>query len=216
MKPTLAILVTFVLLGGPLAYGAHDGDFQYWNSETLVLQPAPDWQFALNEAFRFRDNRGEFFYQHSELRVIYSGLPKWFEVGAAWRFIFEKKKTWLNENRPALQATLKGSFYNFRVSNRSMFEYRIREKSTDYWRYRNKTTLRPPFKMTRFNIQPYGAEETFFDFESRKMNRHRVYAGVETNLLKHVRADIFYMIQASTNGDWEYDHIVGTEVKFYL
>ena len=69
-------------------------------------------------------------------------------------------------------------------------------------------------KLTQLEIQPYIADEIFYDFDEEALNRNRLYAGFNLKLLKHLKADIFYLWQSSEKNDkWSDTHILGTKLK---
>lgn len=211
----ITLLITIILMQiGEYSYAFEDGDFQYWNNESVSVKIKKDWKMSLSEEFRFGDNSSEFYYQHSDIGIAYSVLAEWLDLGINYRHIYEKNKgNWLLENRPHFNATFKCSFFDLDFSNRSLFEYRIREKKDDFWRYRNKVTVKLPLKLTRFKIQPYTADEAFFDFDRGRFCRNRVYLGVKIEFFKIFQGDIYYLLQSSRSGKWQNYHVLGTSIK---
>ena len=192
-----------------------DGDFQYWNTEKVSWRINKDWRMALEEEFRFGDDASDFYYQHSDLGIAYSGLAKWFDVGLNFRLIFEENSShWEQENRPYVNFIFKFPLADFKLSNRCRFEYRDKEDSKDGWRYRNKFTVKFPIKFTRLDIQPYIADEIFIDLEKEVLNRNRLYTGFSLKLLKNLSGEIFYLWQSSKkSGKWIDANILGTKLK---
>ena len=218
----LKIMKKFILAIGLLlrmflcnCYAFDDGDFQYWNSESVSVKINKDWKIGLEEEWRFGDDAGDFYYQHSDLGLAYSGFANWFDLGINYRHIFEKKSSkWRVENRPHLNATLKWKLLDFGFSNRGRFEYRSRKDTEDFWRYRNKFTIKTPFKLTKFEIQPYVANEIYYDFDQGAFNRNRLYGGLGFKIFKHLKAEIFYLWQSSEkNNKWSNLNSLGTKLK---
>ena len=89
----LIILIALLLVVGfcQKSFAADDGDFQYWNTESISWKMGDNWKGGLTEEFRFSDDAGDFTYQHSDLKFTYSGLADWFDVGIAYRHIFSKR-----------------------------------------------------------------------------------------------------------------------------
>ncbi|MBU4140893.1 MAG: DUF2490 domain-containing protein, partial [Candidatus Omnitrophica bacterium] len=126
----------------------------------------------------------------------------------------EKNSDWKYENRPHLNATVKLKLGDFKLSNRGRFEYRNREGADTLWRYRNKFTIKFPFKLTQLEIQPYVADEIFVDFDKEELNRNRLYAGFSLKLLKNLKGEIYYLRQSSKkSGRWTDYNVLGTKVK---
>jgi len=119
------------------------------------------------------------------------------------------------ENRPHLNITLKARLFDLDVSNGARFEYRDRENKEDLWRYRNKVTVKFPFELTNFELQPYVAEEIFITLNDDNVDRNRFYAGASFNLSKNIKANIFYLWQSSRSDKQCKDiNTLGTQLKF--
>ena len=115
------VFLTFFLENTVFAFD--NNDLQYWNTECVSWKVSDKWKLALEEEFRYADDAKDFYYQHSDLGFSYSGLPKWLEVGAYYRHIFEKDKgKWLVENQPHLDAALKWKIDEWGFNDRSRLE----------------------------------------------------------------------------------------------
>jgi hypothetical protein len=207
-------LIVFVRNG----YAFDDADFQYWNTESLSWKVNKDWKISLDEEFRFGDDAEDLYYQHSDLGLTYSGIAEWLELGLNYRHIFEEKSSkWKVENRPHLNAAFKWNFFDFDLSNRARFEYRNRQDTQDYWRYRNKFTIKFPLKLTKFKIQPYIADEIFFDFDAEDLNRNRLYSGLIFKILKDLNAEIYYFWERTEKSNqWVDVNVLGTKLKLFF
>lgn len=208
-------LSIFILLFCASGFAFDENDFQYWNTESVSWKINDKYKTSFEAEFRYGDDASNFYYQHTDLGITYSGLTKWLDVGLNYRLILEEKKTIFRyENVPHLNATLKGEVFDFAVSNRSRIEYKEREEAEDYWRYRNKTTLKLPLKLTKLEIQPYVADEIFYDFNVESLNRNRLYSGIGFKVLKNLSAEIYYLWQSSkSNDNWSDTHALGTKLK---
>jgi len=117
-----------------ICFAFDDDDFQYWNTENFSFKINDDWKAGLEEEFRFGDDLDDFYYQHSDVGAVYSGVAKWLDIGGGYRHIYEKKNSdWKMENRPYFYGTLKKKFTQFTLSNRLRFEYRNREDAQELW-----------------------------------------------------------------------------------
>lgn len=213
-KLALVILVISIIL--PMrSFAFDDGDFQYWNTESLSCRINKDWKVRVEEEFRFGDGVSDFYYQHSDVGVTYSGMVDWLDLGLNYRLVFEEKSSdWTYENRPHLNATLKHTLEGFKLSNRGRLEYRDKESGDDGWRYRNKFAIKYPIKIGDFEISPYVADEIFVDFIEEKFSRNRLYAGIGFKILKNLSLDVLYLWQISEkDGDWKSYNVLGTKVK---
>jgi len=198
-------------------FAFEDEGFQYWASSSASFNISKNWEGTLQKEFRLGDNGGTLYYQHSELGLRYKGFADWLELGLNYRQIFERddKRVWKLENRPHLNITLKGRLSELNVSNRSRFEYRIRENKDDLWRYRDKVTVKLPYEFTGLKLKPYLANEVFITLDDYDYNKNRLYSGITFALFKeNIKADIFYLWQSSkSSSGWKDIHALGTGLK---
>jgi hypothetical protein len=213
-----ALLIIFLICILKPAFTFDDGDFQVWNTDVQEFKINDKTKFALEEEFRWGDNANHFFYQHYDAGVTYS-LSKYFSVGGGYRHVLEDKKVgkvtkFRTENEPYLTATLFGDLKGFKLEDRSRLEYRHFDYTADSWRYRNKFTVKAPWKFTKMEIQPYAADEVFFGSSGKSFNKNRFSSGLAFNLTKNCKAEIYYMLE-STRGKvkWTDANILGTKLK---
>jgi len=206
-------LSAIVLLGGGSVSAYDDGDWQYWNREGIEGNISRDLKAKMEVEFRFGDNCSELYHQYSELGLAYR-CAGWLDLGLNYRQIYEKKgEVWNQENRPHINATLKWGWLGLKFEDRSRLEYRIREGKDNIFRYRNKLTVKLP-KINQFKIEPYIAEEPFYDFDASEVNKNRVYMGVSFKAVKNLKAGLFYMFEANKkNHSWTNINVQGTTFK---
>jgi hypothetical protein len=208
--------LTVLLCGTVLAFD--DDDFQYWTSAGASAKINKDWNAEFTEEFRFGNHGGNLYYQQSDLGFVYSGIADWIDIGLNFGLVFEKDdKTdrWHRENRPHVNLTFKWKMWGLSLSDRNRFEYRDRENAKDLWRYRNKFTVKLPWKLTAWKLQPYVADEVFINLDNEHFNRNRFSVGVSAPLGEKLSADIYYMLQSSRkHSDYTDYHILGTAFKF--
>ena len=207
-----AVVQIFVYKTG---FCVDDGDFQYWNTESVSVKVNEDMEVTLEEEFRFADDAGYLAYQHSDLGFEYSGIADWLVLGANYRHIFEKSGgKRVETNEPHVNATVKWKAVGFGFSNRLRFAYKNREAGEDGWVYRNKFGFKPLRKFTKLSIQPYVADEIFIDLDTSRFTRNRLYAGFELPLSKNIKAQLFYLWQTSkSSGAWIDLNVLGTKIK---
>ena len=208
-----------ILLISEVCFAFDDGDFQYWSNANASVKLNKNWTAVFEEELRLGDDGGRLYYHHSDLGFLYSGFAKWLDVGFNFREVFEEDSggEWRQEHRPHLNAILKSKLLGCDFSSRSRFEYRDRENQKDLWRYRNKFTFKLPLELTSLKLKPYVADEIFIPLNNDNIDRNRFYSGVTFNLSKNIKADIFYLWQASkSGGDWKDVNALGTSLKFYF
>lgn len=211
-RATFFIAVLFYSFQAP-AYATRV-DLQYWKIESISWKVADDWKLSLTEEIYFRDDASDYYHEHTELGLAYSGIAKWLDVGLHFRHALDEstKSIWKREEQPGFYATIKHTIKGFVVSDRNRLEYKIREDATDLWNYRNLLTIRAPWKWTSLEIQPYIAHETFVN---KTLSEIRSFAGFSFKMTKNVGADIFYMQKRNRQGGghWVGINAVGTRLK---
>jgi hypothetical protein len=216
MKKTIFLTIGLVLLLTPKVYAYEDGDFQIWNTDVEELKINKELKLAIEEEFRWGSNAHEFYYQHYDVGFFYD-LRSWLNIGGGYRQIYELVKgKFKPENEPYLTATLVWDLEGFKFEDRNRMEYRNFDYKDDSWRYRNKATLKLPWKFTKIDIQPYLSDEIFISFGSvpSELNQNRFSSGFSMNLAKNLKAEIYYMLQsAKSSGKWVDVNVLGTKLK---
>lgn len=199
-----------------------DGDFQFWNTEAVEGKLNDHWKVYTEAEFRFGDDASEFYYQHTHLEIGYK-VNDWLEIAPAYRQVWELftksvdeegQEDWFVEYRPMVNVTVKYKWNGWEISDRNRFEYRFFDiDKEDHFRYRNKITLKTPWKWTSWGINPFIADEIFIQ-ENDQFNRNRFYLGVGMDIIEHLTADVFYLWQTSEKGDeWVDFNIIGAKLK---
>jgi hypothetical protein len=206
-----------IVAASGICFASDDDDFQYWSTAEFSFDLDKDWGFVFQEELRLGESAGTLYHHYSDAGFVYKGLAKWVDFGFNYRLVHEKDSAgkWRQENRPHLNVTLKGKLLGLDVSDRSRFEYRNREYKDDVWRYRNKFTVKLPFELTSLKLKPYVADEVFVTLNDDNIDRNRLYGGVVFSLTKNLKADVYYMWQATRgDGDWADIGVLGTALKF--
>jgi len=215
LKKAIFVTIGLVLLLASRVYAYDDGDFQVWNTEVEEFKINNDAKIALEEEFRWGNNASEFYYQHYDIGFFYN-LEKYLNIGAGYRHVYELKKGKFKvENEPYMVATLLWNLAGLKFDSRNRLEYRHFDYQTDSWRYRNKFTVKLPWKLTKIEIQPYLANEIFISFGTiNQFNQNRFSCGLGFNLIKNIKAEIYYMLQSTKGADvWTDANILGTKLK---
>ena len=211
-KKILPLILSLLLFSSPLTHAFQNGDFQYWNTETINIKLSDKAKLNVQEEFRFGDDAGTWYYNHTDVGVSYS-VTKYLESGVFYRQIIEKKdKDWDPEYRPHIDATLKATLLCFKLKDRSRISYRIRESAHNTWRYRNKATIEWPLDIVNFKFTPYAADEIYVQTDTKGIARNRLYLGIKFPLVEKLIVNIFYLRQ-STRGKknkWTDYNVLGT------
>jgi hypothetical protein len=206
MKKLRVAAIALILFTAGRAYGYENGDFQIWNTDAEEFNIVKDFKLALEEEFRWGADASEFYYQHYDAGLFYAS-NKYLSFGGGYRQIYEfSKGKFKPEYAPYVTATLFLEFRNF-------------DHKADFWRYRNKATIKMPWKFTKLEIRPYISDEIFIVFGGvpGDLNQNRFSAGLEIKLVKNIKADIYYMLQSSKGSvTWTNANVLGTKLKLVL
>jgi hypothetical protein len=212
----LILVLTAAVLKPALAYD--DGDFQVWNTEVEEWKINDNSRLALEEEIRFADDASDFHYYHFDLGYAYD-VNKYLTLGLNYRQVYDKKDAnskFRQENRPHINAILKYTLAGFQLDDRNRLEYRHFGYQTDSFRYRNKFTVKFPWKFTPFKIQPYLADEIFIPLNGINLNRNRFYAGFGLTFFKNLKGELYYLLQTSKSSGtctWKNANVLGTKIK---
>jgi len=215
MKQIVFLAGGLILLLSANAYAYKDGDFQVWNTDIEEFKVNKEVKLVFEEEFRWGGSVKEFFYQHYDLGVFYN-LQKHLVVGAGYRHVLSKSgDKFLVENEPYLCAILLWDLAGFNFDNRSRLEYNHFDYKDDTWRYRNKLTVKFPWKFTKFEIQPYLADEIFILFDDgQRLNQNRFFTGLGMNITKNLQGEVYYMLQSLKGSKlWTAANVLGTKFK---
>ena len=215
MKKTYFIIISLALIAWVRAYAYDDGDFQVWNTDTEEFKINKDAKIAFEEEFRWADNADEFYYHHYDVGFFYN-LKEYFNIGGGYRHIYEGKKGEFKlGNEPYITATLLWGLSGLKFEDRNRMEYRHFDYQADSWRYRNKFTMKLPWKFTKLEIQPYLSDEIFIGFSKiNELNQNRFSSGLGMNLTNNLKAEIYYMLQSTKSSDkWVDANVLGTKIR---
>jgi hypothetical protein len=212
----LALAILVALCTATAAHAGGEGDFDYWAKAGFLIPIKEDWRFRFDQKFSFTDEARRFDNHQQEYGVIYSGLADWLDLGFSVKQRFVRDgDDWDRETRPLLNVTVKSTLFGCGLSNRSRVAFRSREVDDDVWAFRHKITVKSPAKFTRWEIQPYVAEEIFIQFDDADFNGNRVTGGLYIPLHDKIRLDLFYAWQLfEDDGSWHDTNLLASFIRF--
>lgn len=214
MKKSALLTLITIIISVPLPLLFADSEGEYWNSYKASLNLNDHLTALVVPEFRF-NNCLENYYTHIEIHIDWK-IKKWISLCTNYRHIFTKKDNgWELEYRPNMDLVFIQSLENFNLSNRSRIELRIKNKDASF-RYRNKTSCKLS-KITLLHIHPYIAEEFFYDFQVNKINKNRIYAGIEFPLGHKFGAIASYILESNKREiNWQDTNIVKLDLKYNI
>jgi hypothetical protein len=118
----------------------------------------------------------------------------------------------VNENRLNFAATVSVPLGKFIISDRSLFERRIRQP-LDSTRYRNRLQFGHPINLGKVKLGLIVSDEVFYDWSVDEWVRNRFLVGVSHAFNKQLTGELYYMRQndgRSLPGDL---HVIGTTIR---
>jgi hypothetical protein len=225
----IPIYLFFALILFVPVIGWCDDDWQVWLDQSVGQDISENFTLRVDQSFRMNDDVSSL-----GAYVIQVGLQQhtkpWIEHGYYLRYVRDRTgEDDLNELRPTYDLVLKWNWGKTRWANRNRFEYRIREARDDDFRYRNRTKLILPWKLTPLELKPYGAVELFGDDEtSAHNNRVRGTLGIQTEADGFMRklnsqtgnrytTDVYWMYnRTEKNGTAVNDYVVGFKMGYFF
>ena len=105
-----------------------------------------------------------------------------------------------NEDRIRLNAEFKYNVGPIKLAFRNRFEYRMKENSDDFWRYRPRLKVSFPKILT---VTPFIYEEPFYDFLAKDWNGNEAGIGGSVPLAKDFKVDVdLRTVNARKDGRW--------------
>ena len=184
------------------------------------------WMLKFKETYYMNTGSSNANSSASDISGVYKGYNDTVDFGLGYQRIVghTNNDDSTNENRPYVNATVRGKLFDIDSSDRFMIEYRDFADKSDYWRFRNKITLNSPFEdldtrdirlLNRERFKPYIADEVFFSSNGQGFSQNRVYLGIQLKIMKNIGANLYYMLQTLKKDDqWQNNNIIGFDLTF--
>jgi hypothetical protein len=127
---------------------------------------------------------------------------------------FRGRRVW--ENRLSLPINVRFDLGKFRLSDRNLFERRIRHPGINATRYRNRIQLEHPIGPPKIKLSIYVSEEVFYDWSFNAWVRNRAAIGVTKVFNKAWTQDFYYLRQNDSHSIPGDLHVIGTTLRFRL
>ncbi|MDG2398672.1 MAG: DUF2490 domain-containing protein [Candidatus Marinimicrobia bacterium] len=208
MKYNLAL----IFLLNTLLLADNPAGIHLWHAEKFNRKISDKLSIALEQDLR---SESSLYYVHSDFGFKYKIGTRWaFNIN--FREVFENKKgVWVSEHRPHGTVSTNRNFGALNVSARSRIEYRIKQDKDPVFRNRDMVTIKFGQGFTALKIIPYIADEIFYDFENKKLNRNRAYVGITIKSVPYLSPTIYLMNQSDFKENrWNSFLILGFKFNF--
>ena len=191
---------------------------------------------------KFRKNMSEH-YDLEGMPWVACRVTEWFKIGLGWRELYSRTNTeiyklkstessgstayqkvsnhyWQVEHRPLLDLMFTEKPGGWTLDERLRIEYRQLQKKAPFFRYRGRLRVRPPWKWTVAEIQPWLAWEMYYEDNaelkaSDRLNRHRIYIGLGLKATSALRfGGYYYWEELRQKGKWGSNQEIGLETGF--
>lgn len=209
-------LLLCILVASLVNSASGETDTAYWNEESIAGKISDRLSAGIEMTYKFDDDAERHYYTSTSF-ALNCAVLSWLEAGLGYEEIFKKKgDAWQQENRPSIQAAVKWAFSEWKFKNRFRIELRQKQGDEEHYRFRDKLTIKSPWKWTRAEINPYVAEEVFVErTEQEGFNENRTYAGFEMELAEHVGLNLYYLYNLETRErEWRSRiNVIGTQLE---
>lgn len=210
-----AFLIFATGLTGAQVYGQPlrpQEDVQSWNDVRLTVPVHKRVDLVLTGTLRFGDDLHRLVDRRAAVAVNFK-VKDWLSIQPGYTNIanFRQNTRRRIEHRLNISATYKFPFKKFTLSNRSLFERRLREPRNST-RYRNRLQFELPIKQIS-GTKLIVSDEIFYDWSLKRWSRNRFTLGINKSINKKLSLDVYYMRQndgTSRPGDL---HVIGTNWK---
>jgi hypothetical protein len=191
-------------------------DTQSWN-EVQITVPLKKWvDLVASGQLRLGRNLTDFVDERGGMGLVFK-VNQYLSLSPGYLHIATQPTSSRKafENRLNFAATVQFPLGRFTVTDRNLFERRLRSP-VDSTRYRNRIQIATPLPFKRAKLNLYLAEEVFYDWSVTDWVRNRVSAGVTRKMNKNLTLDLYYLRQndgRSRPGDL---HVVGTVFRVRL
>ena len=212
---SLSVLMLFAAVVSGQSNPPSQSDTQSWNDVNFSVALSKTFDFTVLGTLRVGRNLSR--PVDERIGVAFSfKAGKYLTLTPSYLHIdmqpFKGRK--LYENRPTFATTLRFPVGHFTVSDRNLFERRMRHPGGDSTRYRNKLQIEHPVGPPKTKFSLYVADEVFYDWSFNAWVRNRFTVGVSKVVNKHLTLDLYYLRQNdghSVPGDI---HVIGTTWRF--
>lgn len=192
-------------------------DNQQWNEVQLFIPVTKQIDFTLGGTLRI----GRDFHRPVDERVgagFSVKLGKYVTVSPNYLHIgmqpFAGRRVW--ENRLSVPVQVRFNLGEFRLTERNLFERRLRNSGAKSNRYRQRVQVERPVGPNGLALSLYVADEVFYDWAVDRWVRNRFSVGAVKVFNKHFTQDFYYTRQndgVSIPGDL---NVIGTTLRFRL
>ena len=215
----LTAVIAAVGLFTNISIGSKTEGFQYWNDVSLSTDITKDWQVTIDQEERMCNGGGNLYYEHTDLGFMRKNVTPWLDLSFNFRKIYEKNShdDFKPTNYPYIDAIYKTKLFGCDFSDKSRIAFQDKTDQKDTWQYRNKIALKFPVELTNWKLQPFIANEFFFDLDQQGFYKNWFMPGFTFPVGKNLKCELSWLWQErKAEHEWETVNALVTRFKFYF
>lgn len=175
--------------------------------------------FTLENEFRAKSTGSAFFYEHNDFQAKYLLVDKYLDVFTDYRLIFKNSaegNNWKNQSMFLEGFNVKYPQQKWgKINLRQRLEIGLNQSpSKDSYQWNVFPKYNVPWKLTKYEINPFIADESFFDTQdSMGFVKNRVYVGVDYKLTPKIKGSTWYYYETSAHSSAHANCLV-TQIRF--
>ena len=192
-------------------------DNQQWNEVQLFIPVTKQIDFTLGGTLRIGRDVGNLIDERVGAGFSFK-FGKYITVSPNYQHIgmqpFAGRRVW--ENRLSLPVQVRFEIGKFRLTDRNLFERRLRNSGLKTTRYRQRLQVEHPVGSKDLGLSLFISDEVFYDWAVDRWVRNRFSVGGIKVFNKHFTQDFYYLRQNdsfSIPGDL---NVIGTTLRIRL
>lgn len=188
----MLVLVLPLLVGTVPARPAVADDFHVWFDGYVFWDVAQGWQLRGTQRFRFDRTASRLWFISTTFGVLYGELG-WLQFCLSYEQIFFRvEEDWQPQERFEPDIIFVLSLPWIVASNRTRFEFRIREDVDDIWVFRNLSLVQAK-PLTRWVLTPFISDEVLIVIDTGRFVENRFIVGMNGHIYWHLFGGLYYM-----------------------
>lgn len=209
-----------VLSTTPVCFSSEE-DFSYWMKAKFLVPITAQWVLGFEQKVGFEDEGRRLGHHTQDFSLGRTNAKGWLKLYGAVKTahaLTDERDDWIHEFRPHINIAVLSKFQGIDLVNRSRLEYRNFEADDKVWRFRHKLRVDSPVTFTPLQIEPYVAEEIFYNFNADRLYGNRVQAGLFIPLHERVRLDLFYLwrVRKEDDNEWSDANVIGSYFRIKI
>lgn len=209
------LIILIIVLSAASTFAA-DRQSQFWTAEKITGKINNQSSFFLQIDHRYSNDNEELAQQHSIIGLGYK-VNESITISPFYRTVnYRSGQNWLYEHRPSVDFKIKHTISEISLSARTRIERRIYPGKDNVWRFREQFEVKSGKKLTRLQIQPFIADDIFYQENKDGFYRNWLILGFDVKVLKQLKTRLFYQLQSEEGKDekWAQTDILAAQFGF--